>query len=174
MRYGLRAILLLAASGMAVAAGPSSPVSQLAGRYSHRFANGLVTGERYTSEDVVEIVPVDANHAYVRMELQFFNGHSCSLAGITRAEGKALVYHEPASASPIQDAQCVLTLKRDGAKLRWSDGEGSCRSHCGARGGMSDGDLPWTSRRPITYLKRLRGSTEYRDAIDAWHGDGGK
>jgi len=173
MRHGLRVILLLAASGMAVAAGPSSPVSDLAGRYSHRFANGLVNGERYMSEDIVEIVPVDASHAYVRMELAFFNGHSCSLAGIARAEGSALVYHEPAAAT-VPGEHCVLTLKRDGTKLRWSDGEGSCQSHCGARGGVSNGDLPWASRRPITYLPRLRGSREYRDALDAWRKEGSK
>lgn len=172
MRYGLRAILLLAAGGMAVAAGPSSPVSQLSGRYSHRFQNGLVTGERYTSEDIVEIVPVDAAHAYVRMELAFFNGHSCSLAGIARAEGSTLVYHEPAEEG-VGSEQCVLTLKRDGTKLRWSDADGSCHSHCGARGSMN-GDLPWASKRPITYLPRLRGSSEYREALDAWRKEGSK
>lgn len=173
MRYGLRALLLLAAGGMAVAAGPSSPVSQLAGRYSRSFQNGLVTGERYTSEDIVEIVPVDASHAYVRMELAFFNGHSCSLAGIARAEGSALVFHEP-KADAVGDEHCVLTLKRDGAKLRWNDGDGSCRSHCGARGSLIDGSLPWASQRAITYLPRLRGSSEYRGALDAWRKEGSK
>ena len=73
-------------------AAPPSPVTAFAGRYSHHFENGLIGGSTYGSDHVVEIVPVDRRHAYVRAELQFYNGHSCSLAGVAASHGATLVY----------------------------------------------------------------------------------
>lgn len=152
-----------------LAAGPAvpGPVAALAGRYSWHFRNGDVDGNAYWSDDVVEIVPVDATHAYIRSELAFFNGHSCSLAGVGGAEGDAIVYHD---ATPGDEfgPRCVLTVRRKGAKLTLDDGDGGCKKYCGARGGYGDIDLPWASRRPISYMARLKGSTQYRDAITEW------
>lgn len=143
----------------------SSPVTALAGRYSWHFQNALVSGEAYASDDVVEIVPVDATHAYVRFALNFYNGHTCSLAGVATAEGSQLIYREPADRA--YDDRCTLTIHRDGGHLRWDDG-GSCKSYCGARGSFLNGDLAWSSRRPIRYLARLKASSEYRDALTEW------
>ncbi len=143
----------------------SSPVAALAGRYSWHFQNALVSGESYPSDDVVEIVPVDATHAYVRFTLNFYNGHSCALAGIAAAEGSKLVYREPADRA--DDDRCTLSIRRDGAELRWDD-RGSCKPYCGARGSFVTGDLPWSSRRAIRYLPRLKASSEYRNALIEW------
>lgn len=77
--------LLLGLTLATVAAVPASPVTLLAGRYSKHFQNGFIDGSKYWSDDVVEIVPVDATHAYVRADLQFYNGHQCSIAGIAKA-----------------------------------------------------------------------------------------
>ena len=171
MRIGLMALAGLALTGVAASAAAPSLVSSLAGRYSAHFKNALVSGERYDSDDVVEIVPVDAGHAYVRFSLEFYNGHSCALTGIARAERDELVYREPAS-KQIGDQQCTISLRRRGAKLTWTDGNGSCRAYCGARGSLTDGSLPWASRRNIAYLKRLRGSSEFRDAMSEWRSGG--
>lgn len=159
-------ITALAVAG--IAAAPSSPVTALAGRYSAHFKNGLISGERYFSDDVAEIVPVDASHAYVRFALQFANGHSCSLAGVAKAKGDSLVYVEPAG-KMYGDVRCTLTIARHGAKLAWDDNEGSCRTYCGARGSFIHDDLPWSSKRAITYLPRLKASRQYRDALTEWH-----
>lgn len=158
------------AAVLLVAAGPTSvdPVKALAGRYSQHFQNGLVDGTSYWSDDVVEIVPVDARHAYVRVATEFYNGHSCSLAGVAKAEGDALVYREPKGG--VTDGACTLTLRRAGAKLSFSDGDGGCKSYCGARGGMTGADLPWKSRRAITYVARLKASQTYREALREWRG----
>jgi hypothetical protein len=162
--------LIAPAAALLVAAGPAapSPVTALAGRYSHHFRNGLVDGTVYFSDDVVEIVPVDASHAYVRAELQFYNGHMCSLAGVAAADGDALVYRAPVDEVSSGNAgPCTLTLRRTGARLGWDDG-GSCSGYCGARGSFHGGSLPWSSKRPISYLRRLRASSEYRDALSEW------
>lgn len=168
MRIGLTIAAAVTLSGVAANAAAPSLVSALAGRYSHHFQNGMVSGERYQSDDVVEIVPVDAGHAYLRLSLQFYNGHSCSLSGIARAERDELVYREPAS-KQVGDQQCAISVRRRGGKLSWTDGNGSCRAYCGARGSLTDGDLPWASRRRITYLPRLRASSQFHDAMSEWH-----
>jgi len=161
-----KAIILLGL--MAIAAAPASPVASLAGRYSKHFQNGFVDGSKYWSDDVVEIVPVDSTHAYFRAELEFYNGHSCSIAGVAKTVGNTLVYREK---EPSYDGgpTCRLTITTKGKSLLLDDGDGSCQSYCGARGSLSGFDfIPLSSKRPIGYMARLKGSSEYKGAIDAW------
>lgn len=164
--------VLGAAAAAAALAAPaprpaSSLVTALAGRYSHHFTDGLVDGTFYPADDVAEVVPVDATHAYVRFALNFYNGHTCSLAGVAAARGDALVYTEPADAAIGGEPRCTLTVRRGGGTLAWDD-RYSCKSHCGERGSFSDGGLPWASRRAIGYLPRLKASRQYRDALTEW------
>jgi hypothetical protein len=161
-----RRALVVAALGCCAATGASSPVQTLAGRYSSHFQNGLVDGTSYWSDDVVEIVPVSDDAAYVRAELQFYNGHSCSIAGVAKAQGDALVYRAPVPPDP--DDHCVLSVRRKGASLLLDDGDNSCKSYCGARGSLGDQTLPWKSKRPITYMARLKNSSTSRDALTEW------
>lgn len=158
------AILTLAA----IAAAPASPVTALAGRYAKHFQNGFVDGSKYWSDDVVEIVPVDATHAYFRADLQFFNGHECNISGVAKAVGGKLVYTEK---TPQLDSGpvCKLSISIKGKALVLDDGDGSCHYYCGARGTLSGFDfIPAASKRPITYMARLKGSAEYKGAIEAW------
>lgn len=161
-----KAIILLGLA--AIAAAPASPVSSMAGRYSKHFQSGMVDGSKYWADDVVEIVPIDAGHAFFRAELAFYNGHSCSIAGVAKAAGGKLVYSEK---QPSYDGgpTCRLTITTKGKSLLLDDGDGSCQSYCGARGSLSGFDLiPLSSKRPISYMARLKGSSEYKSAIDAW------
>ena len=151
---------------LSAGAAAPSPVTELAGRYSSHFKNGFVTGEKYESDDILEIVPVDATHAYFRFDLQFYNGHSCSLQGIAHAVGNTLAYRE--APTGVDEKRCTLTIARKGAKLGWDDGDDTCRAYCGARGSFSEGSLPWSSKRPITYMARLKGSSEYKSALAEW------
>ena len=123
-------------------------------------------GSRYWADDIVTIAPVDARHAYVQVELEFANGHQCALFGVATAEGKALVYHEPADGDA--SGNCHLSITREGTKLRLDDDDGSCSTYCGARGTLTDISLPWKSRNRITDLPRLKTSSEYANAIAAW------
>ncbi len=165
MRVSMRIALALAATsvpilGMAAALLPAS----LAGVYKTRFKNGLVTGESYQSEDILEIVPTGPRAAYVRTHLDFYNGHQCGIYGIAHLEGADLVYREPA-AKQIGDRRCVLHVTQKGAKVVLSDEGGSCMGYCGARGSLSDDSFPVSSRRPIRYMPRLKGSQEFKEAL---------
>ncbi len=169
-----RTVVLLVFSLLAGISGSSAAradrtVDALAGRYGSHFRNGDVEGEKYWSDDVVEIVPVGPDTAYVRLELDFFNGHMCLLSGIGRVEGERIVYNDHGSMSPGEP--CVLSVSRRGSGLLIDDGGGSCKSYCGERGSLSDDTLPFSSRRPISYMKRLKASQEYMDALKAWKAD---
>lgn len=165
---GARGLIALALVAAAAGAVMVDPVRALAGRYGEHRPNGDVSGRRYFTDDVAEAVPVDATHAYVRFEPNFFNGHICSLAGIAERRGVALVYQGLSDDVFGDDKRpCRLTIRRAGGKLAWDD-DGTCKGHCGARGSFSGGDLPWGSKRAITYMARLKASTEYRNALTEW------
>ncbi len=158
--------LILALAG--IAAAPASPVTALAGRYAKHFQNGFVDGSKYWSDDVVEIVPIDATHAYFRADLQFYNGHECGISGVAKAVGNTLVYKEKTPQLEGEQA-CKLTISVKGKSLLLDDGDGSCHYYCGARGTLTKFDfIPAASKRPITYMDRLKGSSEYKEAIADW------
>ena len=162
-----KTLLILAIAG--VAAAPASPVQSLAGRYSKHWQNGLVDGSKYWSDDVIEIVPVDATHAYFRAELDFYNGHQCSIRGIAKAVGNKLVYTETEVTAYEGKTPCTLTISAKGKALVLDDGDGTCKANCGARGSLSNFDfVPLSSKKPITYMARLKGSDEYKGAIEDW------
>jgi hypothetical protein len=147
-----RAILVCAALvGISVGAAASAPalrLSQWAGRYVHSFMNGSVDGSRYRTLDQVEIRPVDSGSADVTLSLAFFNGHSCWLHGRARVEGSRLVLTDPEMVGRY-GGTCRLELWRDRISLRWSDGENTCSSACGARGSFSAGSIPLRSKRRL-------------------------
>jgi hypothetical protein len=158
-----KAFLLLCVAFAAVAAGPAAfDPARIAGRYSHHFLNGLVDGSHYWSDDVLEIVPLDPQRAYFRAELQFYNGHSCSIFGVAHAEAGGLVYREPQA--NMDGGHCVLHIRETATGVRLEDDQ-SCHDHCGARGTLNGDDFDRKGRRPITYMDRLKRSSEYRDAL---------
>ncbi|MEJ1976039.1 MAG: hypothetical protein WDN49_07915 [Acetobacteraceae bacterium] len=141
----------------------------MAGVYKHRFANGLVTGEKFQSEDVLEIVPYQAGAAYFRIHSEFYNGHMCDIAGIATASADHLTYDGPKDDS---GAACTLTIRqaRDGIHIYENENLACKNQTCGARGGYGfrpDGapDFKLTDRRPIRYLQRLLASSEYASAV---------
>lgn len=149
------------------AARADQTVDALAGRYGSHFRNGDVQGDKYWSDDVAEIVAVGPNAAYVRLELEFYNGHMCSISGIGRMEGERIVYDDHGSMVP-GEPPCVLSVSRRGGDLLVDDGGGSCKSYCGERGSLSNETLPFSSRRSISYMGRLKASQEYTDALKDW------
>jgi hypothetical protein len=83
MRYS-RPFFLIVTFGalLNLAAGKQTPkvksessvfLGKVAGVYKEQFQNAFVNGEKYPSEDVLEVVPVDDHAAYVRMDLEFAN-----------------------------------------------------------------------------------------------------
>ena len=163
-RITLATLALLA---VAPAARAQDAAQDLSGRYARHFTNGDVEGHAYGSDDVVEIVPVGQGAAYLRIELAFFNGHSCSLSGVGTARNQGIVYESSEFAMPGAPP-CTLTVSHRDASLRIDDDGGSCKAYCGERGSLSNETLPFASRRPIGYMARLTSSQEFTDALKAW------
>jgi hypothetical protein len=157
---------------LAIGAAPASvdPVKAVAGRYSVTFPDAFVSGEEYTGENIVEIVPVSPRAAYVRVATDWYNGHSCSLWGVAVAEGDRLVYHDPDKDSSADHGQCILSIRRVGRSLRLNDEDrsGCYARYCGARGSFTNVDLPFSSRRRITYEGKLKASRQFKEAMAAW------
>jgi hypothetical protein len=154
-RLRLAALPGLFAASAALGVGAAPSAFDLAGRYSYSFDNGDVDGDHYRSTDELEIVARDRTHAVFDINLNFFNGHECALNGEAVLEEDVLVFREAQPAAPGEPA-CVLRLWRDGTRIRWTDGEGSCQAYCGARGSFRSGHMAWSSRRPISRAERAR------------------
>src|SRR5215218_7625700 len=89
------AFLLTAAPLLLAADQPQAdPAQALAGRYYSQFPNALVSGEKYTGENIVEVVQVAPRAAYVRVHLDYYNGHTCGLNGVAKSQGDALVVRD--------------------------------------------------------------------------------
>jgi hypothetical protein len=145
---------------------PLDPAS-IAGVYKTRFKNGLVSGETYTSENVLEIVKLAPDAAYVRARLDFYNGHFCAIYGVAHVEDRELVYRGPPE-TYVGAKQCVLHIAVSGKSLTLAD-RGSCSANCGARGGFDKAAFPTASRRPIRYMTRLKASREFAAAMTEEH-----
>jgi hypothetical protein len=163
-----RRSILPAIVPLAIAATQAStdPAQDLAGRYYDQFKDALVTGDKYTGEDIVEIAPIQPGAAFVRIHLDYYNGHSCDLSGVAQSQAGALVYRDP---TPQYDGgTCIHRLRRNGRSLSIDDNGGTCSGYCGARGSLTNVTVPFSSKRPIRYLTRLKASEEYRDALAEW------
>jgi len=134
-------------------------IDRLAGLYTYGFMNGNIEGHKYWSDDVLEIVKLSPNTAYINIRLEFFNGHQCSLSGVAEAAGPSLVYSDPKN-------QCELHLDVADGKITFEDKDGHCRDQsCGMRGMYTGEKFKLSSRRPITYMPKLLASFQYLEAI---------
>jgi hypothetical protein len=163
------AVFVMAAAFAADAAPAGGTAAPMAGVYKTRFENGLVDGEKYASENILEIVPYRGDAAFFRIHLEFYNGHECNISGIAEASGDRLVFRGPTDGD---NGPCLLSLRRAGDGIHLYEAEnGACRNEtCGARGGYGfkpngAADFVLASRRPIRYLSRLLASDEYVQAV---------
>jgi len=151
---------------------PSALMREIDGVYKHRFQNTMAVpgqaDQTYESEDIVELLPYDDKHLYLRAHLEFANGHTCDIAGMAGYEHGAFVYHDPA-APPPRERACALRLHVTDKKLvltdrETPDAEASCRAYCGARGDL-DYEIGREARSEIRYVERLKKSKAYRQAV---------
>ncbi len=159
MRHLGLAAVPLALAGAAMAA--PGVIDKMAGVYKDRFENGAVTGETFQSENVVEIVKITPSTAYIRAELKFYNGHTCSLTGIADVDGDGLTYRNKDGSL---NQPCHLHVAIKGGKLVLND-DLTCKNYCGERGSFTNIGLPAKSKRPIRYMVRLLKSKEYARAL---------
>jgi hypothetical protein len=170
--------MLFALAARAADKTPAALMHELAGVYKHRFMSATImpgkapgeADEPYQAEDVIELVPYDDRHLYLRAELEFYNGHSCSIAGMAAYEDGRFVYHDPTPPVPASEPGCALSVGVKDGKLVLSDrlapdDAATCRAYCGTRGGW-DYAIPIAKRRPIRYMERLKASRQYQQAVD--------
>jgi hypothetical protein len=164
------ALVLFAAQPAAAQPAPlasrAPDLDQMAGVYKQRFANGDVSGDKYTSEDIFELVKITPRTAYFRIHGEFYNGHTCDLWGVADLEADALTYHGSAD---YQGDPCVLKFSVNTEGIIVNDVGGACRDEsCGERGGYGMGaqvDYPFTTRRTIRYMPLILKSPEYAEAL---------
>jgi hypothetical protein len=141
-------------------------LAQAAGVYKTRFQNETVTDGRYTAENILEVVPVDEHSAYVRLHLEFYNGHIAAFWGVASyVAPDSLVY-----AYGEGDDYCVITVAWTQDKVTTSADESKtpgCRLDHGVRASF-DAHFARSQRRDIRYLERLKNSPQYQGALAAY------
>jgi hypothetical protein len=144
-------------------------IDTIAGVYKHQFRNGNIAGDKYRSEDILEIVKVSPTAAYIRTHLEFFNAHVCDIWGVANVEGDALVFRNPKK--NVQDKFCVLSVKVKNGKVILEDQDGACAiGSCGNRGMYNGTSFDLKRRRAIRYMDVLLKSDQYKDSIDEHDG----
>jgi hypothetical protein len=176
-RWLLLALVLLPAAAPAAdrrdSLTPERFLEQAAGVYKRHFQNGAFLGpegqvERYESEDILEVVPVSEHAAYIRMDLEFFNGHSGRIYGIASFLAPAsLVYDNGMSG----EQRCVLEIEWTAsavvAHADYAKTPG-CSSYHGVRGSLDHAQFARSQRRTIRYLKLLKNSEEFKAAWEEY------
>jgi hypothetical protein len=166
----MTAIVCMAAAaffGSAAYAGDLD-LDRLAGLYTQGFINGRIDGSKYWSDDALEVAKLSPSTAYIRVHLEFFNGHQCSMWGVAEVEGPSLTYRQPGT-------QCELGLTIGGGKITFNDKGGQCRAvSCGMRGMYTGQSFKLSTRRPISYMPKLLASFQYLDAVEEYRVRRGK
>lgn len=134
-------------------------IDKIAGLYVTHFRNSDVSGEKFWSDNELELVKVTPATAFFSTHLEFFNGHECELSGIAEVSGQSLIYRDP-------DQQCELRIDVGGGKLAFDDKDYHCREQsCGMRGGYSGVTFALKARRPVGDIAKLKASDDYVEAL---------
>ncbi len=151
---------------LSYADGFTPEIIELQGVYKDQFENGMVDGTAYKSENIFEFVGLKNDTAYIKIHLEFYNGHECGLSGIVRQQAdKTFIFQDPDI-----ESGCSLQIKFDGTDIHFSDDEqGNCQKFCGARGGFSGAGFSRKLRRDIKYMKLILNSEEYKEAVDNYN-----
>ncbi|HEX4998221.1 MAG TPA: hypothetical protein VFY29_08350 [Terriglobia bacterium] len=169
MSFALAALIVRAADLPAQKAQPESAgfLARVAGVYKEPFENGLVDGTTYQSEDILEVVPIDDHAAYVRMDLEFFNGHSGRIYGVAIYGHNSLVYDNGRPGAEHCVVEYVWSADKVSSRADYEKTPG-CSLYHGARGSLDGAEFAVRKKQEIRYMQRLKDSVEYKEAIDAY------
>ncbi|MEO6816143.1 MAG: hypothetical protein ABI177_05530 [Edaphobacter sp.] len=120
------------------------------GRYRHSFRNGDVQGDQYTTTDTLTIRPVGAASIHFDAELNFFNGHTCSLSGgaLYRKDGSFVFDDSPAHSDLPDTPACRLAIIPTPTGVKFNDINGACKDYCGERGSWGGKGFTFKERVP--------------------------
>ena len=124
--------------------------ARIEGRYRKSFANGDVEGDHYRTTDTLTIRKVGAASIHFDAELNFYNGHTCSLAGgaLYRADGSFVFDDASANADAPGMPACRLAIVPTATGVTFKDLNGSCKSYCGERGSWTGAEFRFADRVP--------------------------
>jgi hypothetical protein len=124
-----------------------SEAQAIRGSYRHSFRNGDVDGDHFTSTDRLDIAPLSDHTIRFSVDLQFYNGHECSIDGIAKfaKPGFFVFQDKDEDAGPLG---CVLEIIPGKAGVTLADPTGGCkRISCGERGGYGGAAFSFKDRR---------------------------
>ncbi len=142
-------------------------LAEVAGVYKVQFQNGNVNGDKYQSEDVLEVVPIDDHAAYVRMDVEFFNGHSGRISGIATYGDNSLIYDNGQKGEDRCVVEYVWSSDKVITKADYDKTPG-CRSYHGARGSLDHVEFLVKRKQTIRYMQRLKDSPQFKGAMDEY------
>lgn len=155
-------LLIIGNASLVFADSSRLDIDSISGVYKEQFKNSTIDDNEYISENILEIVKYSQNSAYLRMHLEFFNGHMCVFRGIAEIENDSLVYR---STNKVGD-QCELRAKILDGSIVFDDVGGHCRIHnCGMRGVLDSASFPLNNKRSIRYMDILLKSKQYKDSV---------
>ena len=172
MKLSIVAVLALFPLSASLAQqGPDA--ARLEGVYREVHASGDSSGAKYNTTDVLRILRHDANTIYFDIDLNFYNGHSCGIAGFAVQDKKDFVFRGNAGS---QLKACELRINISGKKISFDDLDNNCRITCGARGGYATAEFNLSKRRPFPAASKVRQSEEYKSDLEAFRKgrEGGK
>ena len=126
-----------------------------------------MTGEKYLSEDVLEVVPIDDHAAYVRMDLEFPNGHSGMIFGVATYRMNSLLYDNGKSGNERCVIEYVWSADAINTRADYKTTPG-CNYYHGTRGTLDGVSFSMTKRQEIRYMQRLKDSKEFKEAMDEY------
>jgi hypothetical protein len=142
-------------------------LAQVAGVYKVQFQNGNIDGDKYQSEDILEVVPVDDDAAYVRMDLEFFNGHSGGIYGVATYGSNSLIYDN----GKAGDDRCIVEYIWSSGKVVTRadyDKTPGCFVYHGTRGSLSGAEFLVKKKQTIRYMQRLQNSPQFKHAMEEY------
>ena len=134
-------------------------IDTMQGSYEYKFANRLMNGKRYESENTLQILGVSSTEAFFQTHLDWANGHSCDLSGSAMLERGGLVYLE---ALP-RGRMCEFRIVEKEGTISFLDVGNNCRRrYCGNRGGFGGIKFAPATRHKITQTEEANLLDLYR------------
>lgn len=141
----------------------SQVIDHIQGVYKYTFNNMLMDGEKYQSEDILEIVRISPNAIYFKTRLNFMNAHICDLFGSAiYTKDKLFLFTDNNENS--EETACILKIIPHPNHIVF-EANSACQHYCGARGTLNGAEFNTKSRRPIRYMKLLIHSDDYKNTL---------
>lgn len=119
----------------------------IAGSYRRSFPNSDVQGTDFLSTDTLEITQLPNAAIHYSLELQFYNGHSCSLEG-TATYRRAGSFVDQRQTDQPMFPLCVFEILPEEDGVKFADPTGACKMmSCGERGGYDGARFSFKDRR---------------------------